>query len=150
LLRRWTADYECLTSNGSPAYYVAPRGLEPAQAALKARRDVAFTGARAAVGWLPAGTEATLPISQLVVYAAEPSPVAADLGLVPVAPSASNIILLKPQDPALLDAIALRDQAPLAPLPVVLADLLSLPGRYPQQGEALMDALAKADPAWRS
>jgi hypothetical protein len=33
-------------------------------------------------------------------------------------------------------------------LPLVLADLLTLPGRYPRQAEALIDALAKTDPAW--
>ena len=149
LLKRWTIDYGVLKSNGRPFYYLAPRGIDSALKALKARRDLAFTGSCAASGWLPPGTEATLPTMQLVAYARDPITVASDVGLMPVDPQAANIILLTPQDPTILGAPPLCDDMPLAPLPLVLADLMTLPGRYPQQAEALMDACAKSDPVWR-
>jgi hypothetical protein len=149
LLNRWTADYDCLKSNGRPSYFVAPRGIDTTLNALKSRGDIAFSGATAASGWLPEGTDTIVPATQLVVYALDIDEVAADLGLVPVDPQSANVILLGPQDSSILDGMSLSDGIPLAPLPVVLADLLTLPGRYPQQAEALMDALAKTDPAWR-
>ena len=149
LIKRWATDYDVLKSNGRPSYSLAPRGLDQALVSLKQRRDVAFTGTTGALGWLPIGTEATLPTTQLVVYTAEPASLSAELGFVSVDAPTANVILLAPQDLGILDGVPLSGGIPLAPLAVVLADLMTLPGRYPQQAEALMDALAKTDPAWR-
>jgi hypothetical protein len=149
LLDRWTADYLVLKSNGTPQYYVAPRGIDAALAKLKTMPKVALTGGQAGAVWLPQGTAPLLPVTQLVVYTTDTEATASELGLVPVDPPSANTILVTPQDPAILDGPATKNGIPVAPLPIVLADLLTLPGRYPQQAEALMDALAKTDPAWR-
>jgi hypothetical protein len=37
----------------------------------------------------------------------------------------------------------------LAPLALLLADLLTLPGRGDAEADQLMDALATTDPAWK-
>jgi hypothetical protein len=86
----------------------------------------------------------------LVLYADDPDLVVATLGLVPVEPRSANAIVLRPQASALTAAPTIRHDLPLAPMEHVLADLLTLPGRSPQEAEALMDALAKTDPAWKA
>ncbi|MDR1394416.1 MAG: TraY domain-containing protein [Bifidobacteriaceae bacterium] len=88
-------------------------------------------------------SKATRPVGSPAWTAAE------TLGLVEADPPSANVIILAPQDLAILDSPDIRAGLPVAPLPVVLADLLTLPGRYPAQAAALMDALAKAEPEWR-
>jgi hypothetical protein len=149
LLDRWTADYGVLASNGTPSYYVAPRGIGPVLEETKTLPGVAVTGRPAGEAWLPEGVRPNLPTRQVVLYATDPASVAETLGLVETDPPSANVIVLVPQDLAVLDKPEVRARLPVAPLPVVLADLLTLPGRYPAQAAALMDALAKTDPEWR-
>ncbi|MDR1768052.1 MAG: hypothetical protein LBR32_06465 [Propionibacteriaceae bacterium] len=149
LLDRWTADYQLLKSNGTARYYVAPRGLDAALAKATAFPNLALTGGRAGQAWLPDNVTPVMPVTQLVLYTTDLGVTADTLGLAATDPPSANVILLTPQDPAILDRPESRAGVPVAPLPIVLADLLSLPGRYPQQATALMDALAKADPQWR-
>ena len=149
VLRRWTLDYRILVSNGRPAYFVAPRGIDTALADALTAPRLAVTGSQAGALWLPEGTAPLVPVTQLIIYTAEVTTTASSLGLVAVDAPSANTILLVPQDLAILDSPDRKDDTPLAPLPLVLADLMTLPGRYPQQAGALMDALAKTDPAWR-
>ncbi|MDR1431529.1 MAG: hypothetical protein LBI99_05360 [Propionibacteriaceae bacterium] len=150
LLARWTIDYQVLRSNGTPGYSVAPRGLDNAQARLASLTGMAVTGASAGQAWLSGTVAPVIPVTQIIVYAIDPCQIADALGLVPVEPSVANVTVLTPQDPVILDNPEVLDGMPVAPLAIVLADLLTLPGRYPQQAEALMDTLAKTDPNWRS
>jgi hypothetical protein len=149
VLRRWTADYGVLKANGVPGYFVAPRGIDAALVRLSQHPQIAVTGAQGGALWLPEGTAPVIPVTQLVAYADDPERLAVRLGLVPVDAPVANVILLAPQNPSVPDSPARIAGTPVAPLPLVLADLLTLPGRYPQQAEALMDALAKTDPGWR-
>jgi hypothetical protein len=149
LLDRWTADYGLLKSNGTPSYYVAPRGIGSVLEKTQTLPGVALTGGRAGQACLPEGVAPTLPTTQIVLYAADPTSIAETLDLVETDPPSANVIVLAPQDPAILDNPGIRAGLPVAPLPVVLADLLTLPGRYPAQAVALMDALAKTNPEWR-
>jgi len=148
VLRRWTADYQVLRSNMAPAFFVAPRGVDDALAKIAELPGIAVTGGPGGRAWLPSDTVPVVPVTQAVIYAAHHDQVAALLGLVAVESSAANVIVLAPQDPAILISPIDRSGIPVAPLPIVLADLLTLPGRYPQPAEALIDALAKTDPAW--
>jgi hypothetical protein len=150
LLDRWTTDYRVLKSNGAPSYWVVPRGIDAGLAQLADMPLVGLTGGKAGALWLPETTAPLIPVTQLVLYAANTDKAASELGLVPVDPPSANVIVLTPQDPAILARPTVKNGSPVAPLPMVLADLLTLPGRYPLQAEALMDALAKTDPAWRS
>ncbi|MDR0284833.1 MAG: hypothetical protein LBI33_08075 [Propionibacteriaceae bacterium] len=149
LLDRWTTDYHVLDSNGTPGWFVAPRGLDNTLAVLTRAPRAVVSGTRAAQAWLPQGIAPLIPTTQLLVYTDDPSVLARLLGVAAVEPSAANVVILAPQDLTILDNPESRDGIPVAPLPLVLADLLTLPGRYPQQAEALMDALAKTDPQWR-
>jgi hypothetical protein len=61
----------------------------------------------------------------------------------------SNVVITAPRDPDLVTLPALSDSdLPLAPLPQVLADLLTLPGRESLLADQLMDQLAESDPMW--
>jgi len=61
----------------------------------------------------------------------------------------SNVVITAPRDPDLVTSPTLSDSdLPLAPLPQVLADLLTLPGRESLLAEQLMDQLAESDPMW--
>ena len=150
VLDRWTLDYHVLTSNPDVEYFVAPRGLDQARAMLTGRTDIALTGSQAARAYLPDSVSLLVPATQIVCYTADVPTMAARLGLVEVNPPSANTILIRPQDSTLLEDPPIADGLPVAPLPLVLADLLTLPGRYPQQAAALMDSLAKTDPAWRA
>jgi hypothetical protein len=103
LLNRWTIDYQLLKSNSTPGYYIAPRGLDAALTKAGALPNVALTGGRAGQAWLPGGVTPILPTTQLVIYTADPETTAQTLDLAPTNPSSSNVILLAPQDPAILD-----------------------------------------------
>jgi len=148
VLNRWTLNYNILRSARSVRYFVALRGLDKAAAALAEQAGVVFTGPQAAVAYLPDGVTPSLPPTQIFCYALDVAP--ASLGLEEVGPSSANVIVIRPQDTTLLGNPAVIKGHLVAPLPLVLADLLTLPGRYPQQAEALMDALALTDSAWRS
>jgi hypothetical protein len=149
VLNRWTLDYRVLASNPEVRYFVAPRGIDQAQEALAGQIGTGFTGSQGARAYLPTDVAAVVPSTQIVCYATSPSKAAADAGLVEVDAPSANVILVASQDKTLPDRTAVIGETPIVPLPLVLADLLTLPGRYPQQAEALMDALAKTDPAWR-
>ena len=149
VLSRWTLDYRVLTSNLDVRYYVAPRGIEKAQATLAACQNVAFTGPQAARAYLPASTALLVPPTQIICYTSDPGATAAGAGLQEVDAPSANVILIAPRDRTLLDTPTRVDNTSVVPLPLALADLLTLPGRYPQQADAMMDALAKTNPAWR-
>jgi len=149
VLERWTLDYHLLTSNPDVRYFVAPRGIESAQTTLAGREGVALTGPQASRVYLPQGVAPLMPPTQIVCYTRDVPTMAGGVGLQEVDAPTANVILISPQDKALLDKPAVIGGIPVVPLPLVLADLLTLPGRYPQQAEALMDAVAKTAPAWR-
>lgn len=120
-----------------------------AVSAIRVRANVAFTGLRAVRAYLPQKVAHLAPETQVMCYTFGIADVAGAAGWQPMVAPAANVILIDPQDSAWLGEPAIVRGIPVAPLPLVLANLLTLPGRYPQQAEALMDALAKADPGWK-
>lgn len=150
LLQRWTQDYSYLNGNGIVLDYLAPRGIAPALARLSALAKVCATGAFAANDYLSAGTVPVVPATRLSLYAEDPRGLAAELGLVRVDRQSSNVILAVPRDRHLIDFPQRRNDLPIAPLPQVLADLLTLPGRESLLADQLMDQLAKSNPAWNA
>lgn len=148
LLQRWTQDYSYLNGNGITMDYLAPRGLTPVLARLPTLSKVCATGAFAGNDYLSAGTVPVVPATRLSLYARDPRELAAELGLVRVDRQSSNVILAVPRDRHLIDFPQHRNNLPLAPLPQVLADLLTLPGRESLLADQLMDQLAQSDPAW--
>lgn len=147
LLRRWVVDYSFTKTNPSVAYFIAPRGLDRALARLADGRNVAITGSAAARRLLPESSTSVVPLRLLAIYAARPAEPVDDLRLIDAEPATANVVIARPQDP---DILAQPEDGDLvtAPLPLVIADLLTLPGRSDAEAEQLMDALAATDEAW--
>ncbi len=145
LIRRWVQDYSFAKVNPTVAYFIAPRGLERAMTTLgDVDGGVALTGSAAARRLLPDGVVSVVPVRLLALYAADPAQVAGALGLIDADPATANVVIATPQDRNILDASRMTT----APAPLVVADLLTLPGRSDAEAEQLMDTLAATDPAW--
>ncbi|MQA78971.1 MAG: hypothetical protein GEV10_10935 [Streptosporangiales bacterium] len=141
-------DYSFAKANPSVGYSIAPRGLERTLVRLDDQMNVAITGSAAARRLLPESSTSVVPLRLLAIYAARPAELAGELGLIDAEPATANVVIARPQDP---DILTPPDEGDLvtAPLPLVIADLLTLPGRSDAEAEQLMDALAAADEAWK-
>ena len=148
LMRRWVVDYSFAKTNSSIGYFIAPRGLSRALARFDGQQDVAITGSAAARRLLPASLTSVVPLRLLAVYAARPTELAGDLGLIDADSATANVIIARPQDLDILGPSG-RSAVPTAPPPIVIADLLTLPGRSDAEAGQLMDAFAASDEAWR-
>lgn len=147
LIRRWTRDYSFGKSNPSVAYYLAPRGLDRTMARLADTGGATLTGSAAARRSLPSAVTSVVPLRILALYAAHPAELAAELGLVEADARNANVVIAAPQDDRVLAKATDRGVA-VAPLALVIADLLTLPGRSDAEADQLMDALAATDSAW--
>ena len=147
LLRRWVQDYRYATTNHGLGYWLAPRGLAQVTERLAGQEGVAITGSAAARRLLPPDTTSVVPLRLLALYAASPRTLARQLGLVEADVSTANVVIAAPQDQRILPQSG--EPATLAPTALVVADLLTLPGRSDAEAEQLMDALAATDPSWK-
>ena len=82
------------------------------------------------------------------IYLEDPVGAAQTLGL-READVGANVVLLQPEDQAVFERVDERDGLACATLPLVVADLLSGPGRSPAEAEALMDWMAAHEEDWR-
>ena len=143
LVRRWVQDYSFRSTNLSTRHFIAPRGLDRTLSRLgDLESPTTLTGSAAARRYLPHASTPVVPLRLLALYGADPASLAGELRLVPADPSDANVIIAAPQDARVLEEA-------LAPAALVIADLLSLPGRADAEAEQLIDALALADPAWK-
>src|SRR5674476_40239 len=111
--------------------------------------DLCVTGAFAGRVYLNIQTVPVVPATTLSLYANNPRRLGDQLGLIRMDRQSSNVVIAAPRDPDLVTSPALSDSdLPLAPLPQVLADLLTLPGRESLLADQLMDQLAESDPMW--
>ena len=82
-----------------------------------------------------------------VAFIGDMQRVVAALGLRP-AETGANVILLQPEDEGVLIEAESRQGMRWAPLPVVVADLLSGHGRSPAEADALIAWMAEHQEAW--
>jgi len=143
LVRRWVQDYSFRRANLSLRHFIAPRGLDRTLSRLaELEQPTTLTGSAAARRYLPDEATSVVPLRLLALYSSDPEALAAELRLVPADPAEANVVIAVPQDERVLDM-------PLAPAALVIADLLTLPGRADAEAEQLADALALTDPAWK-
>ncbi len=147
LLRRWVQDYGYATTNPGLGYWLAPRGLAQVTDRLAKQEGVAVTGSAAARRLLPPDATSVVPLRLFALYAASPRRLAEQLGLVEADAATANAVIVAPQDQRILPQAG--EPVALAPTALVLADLLTLPGRSDAEAEQLMDALAATDPSWK-
>lgn len=147
LVRRWTADYG-LTSTNQAVPVLAARGIDQILAALT-RYDgrYAITAEAATRAYPPTGQAAVAPLTLLTVFVPDASAAADQLTLRPVDRGA-NVVLVEPFDDVVYRAAAIRDRLTYAAPSQVVADLLTGPGRAPEEGASLIEALAKLDSGW--
>ncbi len=144
LIRRWTEDYSLLGSNRT-ASYLEPRGLN---ALLGKLRDsdlrYAATGSLGSAGVAPVA-----PARLAVLFVEDMDAAAERLDLRP-AEAGANVILAEPFDPVVYERCREQEGITYVALSQNAADLLTSPGRGPNEAEELMDWMAKNEDAWRS
>jgi hypothetical protein len=144
LLRRWSNEYSPL-QRGRATMYLAPRGIGAVVEKLK-RTSKAF-----AVSGSWAASQVA-PVAQprlLLIYVDEPSDVAGELDLRPT-DAGANVALAMPFDPVVYERTLKKGGLTIVALSQVAADLLTSPGRGPNEAEALMEWLGENEAAWRA
>lgn len=156
LLDRWIQDYGFTRSNRDVTWLLAPRGLDGILTRLRdlmspetnepAGLRFAATGSLAARRLLPQDTLSVTPLALACLYCADPSDLTEQLRLRPATRSTANVVLARPQDDAILTATELFDgYLRLAPRARVLADLLTLGGRYVDEAGQLLESISADD-----
>lgn len=143
LLRRWAQEAP-LDSRGQPRTFLEPRGLSALLKRL-ARLDepYAVTGSLAAVSIAPIA-----PPRLATIWVRDAAGAASKLGIRP-ADSGANVMLVEAGDESVFEGAALRDGVRYAPPSQVAVDLLTSPGRGPQEGEELIDWMQSNEEKWR-
>jgi hypothetical protein len=143
VIRRWAKDYSFQRSNSAETF-LEPRGVGSLRDNLGSA-----TLAYAATGSLVAATVAPIAAPRLVqLYVRDIGAAAQALSLRPTEDGA-NVMLAEPFDPVVFERTTKRDQITSAALSQVAADLLTGPGRSPNEGEALLEWMEANPGAWR-
>jgi hypothetical protein len=142
LLDAWTSDYRFSTSN-SIRSYLAPRGTLSIIDQLIDRPRTAITGSTAARGLRNA------PTRLLAFYVDDASVAAQELDL-READTGTNVILAEPFDDVVFARIEPTDGLPYAAASQVAADMLTGPGRWPEEAKPMLAWMAQNERAWRA
>jgi hypothetical protein len=143
LLAAW-AEEAPLERRAATTTWIDPRGLKHLWELLRATDlPYAITGSAAAAPLAPIA-----PTRLATLYVEHPEQAAASLGLTATTAGA-NVLLLQPQTTSIVSQTQTRDGLRFAPLPVVVADLLTGQGRAPAEAEALMDWMDAHEEVWR-
>ena len=142
LLSRWAKDYE-LTKTNELHKLLEPRGLPTLWAKLDRLPRYAATGSMAGPG--------IAPTRIAMLYVDDPDVAARELELVP-AEAGANVWLLRPYDDVVFErtrerAIAAGEttvSVTTVSAPQAIVDLMSSPGRGPQEAEAMMEKLKES------
>lgn len=147
LIERWTQDYAIYDTNPEVLWLLAPRGPDHAFASLAQLHapagalddGIALTGYVGALSNLPREPEETYPViphTLLAIYSEDPSRLAEALRLRKATPTTANVVIIRPKDSRLLQPYPLA-----VPLPQVLADLLTMGGRFIELAEQLFETI---------
>jgi len=142
LLARWAKDYE-LTKSNELHTFLEPRGLPALWPKLERLPRYAATGSTAGPG--------IAPTRIAMLYVEDPDDAARTLGLVP-AEAGANVWLLRPYDDVVFTRAGQRTVSAGDALIEVttvanaqaIVDLMSSPGRGPQEAESLVETMKEA------
>lgn len=144
LLRRWSQDYSPFQRQRA-AMYLAPRGISPVIEKLKsATARFAVSGS-----WAAAQLAPVAPPRLLLVYVDKPAAIAGELDLRST-DAGANVALATPFDPVVYERTSKKSGITIAALSQVAADLLTSPGRGPNEAEALMEWMRENEDVWRA
>lgn len=142
LLETWTRDYSFSGSNRTLSY-LAPRGVESVMGQLEsANWQYAVTGSAAARG------NRVAPFRVLALYVSDAVEAAKSLDL-RESDAGTNVILAEPQGAVVFERCENVRGIIWAACSQVAADLLTGPGRWPSEGEAMIEWMSRNEDAWR-
>ena len=140
LLRRWGQEAP-LDARGTVRTFLDPRGIS----ALLTRL-AKFDGPYAVTGSLAAAAVAPIAPTRLATLWVRDAITAASTLCLRPADSGANVMLVEAADESVFDAATERDGVWYAAPSQVAADLLTSPGRGPQEAEALIDWMKANEP----
>ncbi len=144
LLRRWSQEYSPFQTPRA-AMYLAPRGIAAVIEKLK-RTSVRFA---VSGSWAAAQVAPVAPPRLLLVYVDKPPAIAGELDVRPTEAGA-NFALATPFDPVVYERTSNKNGVTIAALSQVVSDLLTSPGRGPNEGEALIEWMRGHEHGWRA
>lgn len=144
LIRRWTEDYSLFGSNRTGSY-LEPRGLGSLLSKLR-DPDLRY----AATGSLGSASVAPVAPARLAVLFVDDMQDAAECLDLRPAEAGANVILAEPFDPVVYERCREQEGVTYVALSQNAADLLTSPGRGPNEAEELVDWMARNEDAWRS
>lgn len=144
LLMRWSEDYGLWLSDAVQTY-LEPRGLDALLARLREFTDLDYvlTGSLAAARF-----EAYAPSRLAMLYVEDPTVMAAGLGL-RATRSGANVALAAAKYRMAFERSQVVDGVRMAAPSQVVVDLLSGPGRSPNEAAALLEWMEANEPRWR-
>lgn len=143
LLRRWALEAP-LESRGRLCKFFEPRGISALQARL-ANLDAPY----AVTASLAAASIAPLAPARLaIIWARDVDAVAASLAL-RSADASANVVLAEAFDDSVFNGAIRRDGISYASPVQIAVDLLTSPGRGPQEAEQLIDWMKAHEDTWR-
>lgn len=144
LLNRWSQEYSPFRRQGA-AMYLAARGIPAVTERLSQLKvRYAVTGS-----WAAAEVAPVAPPRLLTVYVDRPGDVEQALDLRP-AEAGANVALFTPFDDVVFDRTSVKKGITIAALSQIAADLMTSPGRGPNEAEALMQWMQENEDAWRA
>ncbi|MDA8289725.1 MAG: hypothetical protein M0014_14995 [Actinomycetota bacterium] len=148
LLERWSKDYS-FAKVADESRYLAPRGLPDLMKRLARLAEgdevgrYAVTGSLATPRW-----EAYAPAKNALIYADKPDELAAWADLRRV-DAGANVIIARANETAAFDRTERLDGTVIVAPSQAAVDLLTAPGRGPEEGRVLLDWMEKNESAWR-
>jgi hypothetical protein len=143
LLTRWSQEYSPFRRDGA-RMVLAPRGISAVLERLKNLQPrYAVTGS-----WAASQIAPVAPPRLLMIYVDTPAALDRELDLRPTEAGA-NVALLTPFDDVVYERTFQKNGITIAALSQIAADLLTSPGRGPNEGEALMEWMRDNEDTWR-
>ncbi len=143
LLNRWSQEYSPFRRQGA-TMYLAARGIPAVTERLKQLKvRYAVTGS-----WAAAEVAPVAPPRLLTLYVDRPRDVEQALDLRP-ADAGANVALFMPFDDIVFERTSVKKGITITALSQIAADLMTSPGRGPNEAEALMQWMLENENAWR-
>lgn len=144
LLSRWSLEYSPFRRQGA-TMYLAARGIRAVTERLtQLKVRYAVTGS-----WAAAEVAPVAPPRLLTLYVDRPRDVEQALDLRP-AEAGANVALFTPFDDVVFDRTSVKKGITIAALSQTAVDLMTSPGRGPNEGEALIEWMQENENAWRA
>jgi hypothetical protein len=144
LLNRWSQEYSPFRRQGA-TMYLAARGIPAVTERLKQLK----TRYAVTSSWAAAEVAPVAPPRLLALYVDRPRDVEQALDLRP-AEAGANVALFTPFDDVVFERTAIKKGITVAALSQIAADLMTSPGRGPNEAEALMQWMQENEDAWRA